>query len=67
MSVEFNEEGSNYAQIQKAAEEQPASKMVLMVIKYGLASDEDSANKLLLGVAVCSFLLTIFVIFKFIL
>jgi hypothetical protein len=38
-----------------------------LVIKLGLAKDLEGANKVMTGIAIIAFLLTFFVIFKFIL
>lgn len=70
MSVEFDEE-NNFSAGQPAQNfytpEPEASGLAGFLIKKGIAQNEGVANAILLGVALASFGLTIFVIVKFIL
>lgn len=62
MSVEFNEPGIGGSAGGYPASQGQTSAMIRLVMKTGLAKDEQSANKILLGVAVACFILTGFVL-----
>lgn len=67
MSVEFDDNNSNFATRPDVMQASETSKMVGLVVKWGLASSEEGANKVLLGVAVASVVLTLIVIFRYVL
>ncbi len=65
MTVEFDNQGGAYSQ--QFADNDTTPKLVKLLMKWGMADSEEKANKILLGIAVVAFLLTAFVIFKFVL
>ena len=68
MSIEFNDENQGvYNQFNQQNQVQQGSKFANMLISMKIVSTPEQANKVLLGIAVTSFLLTLFVVFKFIL
>ena len=63
MSVEFNEPGMGGSTSGGyPVSQSQTSAMIRLVMKTGLATDEQSANKVLLGIAVACFILTGFVL-----
>jgi len=71
MSVEFNEDQNAFAQRSttqfQSQSNIPSTFLSKIIIKTGLASDNDSASKVLAVIGILSFLTTLFVIFKYIL
>lgn len=65
MSVEFNDENNLGPKPQFESVNEP-SKMAVLIMKFGLADSEEKANKVLTGIAITAFILTLFVIFKFV-
>ncbi len=68
MPIEFDDQsGGTSSSMQQYEQSNTTPKLVALIMKWGIASSEEGANKVLIGVAIASFLLTIFVIFKFVL
>ena len=67
MPVEFQEDQNVTALYQRVQQSQEVTGYSKLVIKLGLASDEEGANKILVAVMVIVLLITAFVVFKYIL
>lgn len=63
--VEFIDEGADFTERSKV--QKAASAMADWLIKVGAAKSEESANRMLISVAIVFFLITGFIIFRYIL
>lgn len=67
MGIEFNEENAMMNQsYQQQVSQTNSSAFGRFLVARGIAKDDAQANMILLGIAICAVLLTLFVVFTFI-